>query len=100
MPLHGSLVIGRGAGADVSLDDPRVSARHTRIALDAGHGGGESRPGGIIVEDLGSSNGTFVNDMAVTRPTWLACGDELLVGVTVLTVHGHAGAVAGGPSSV
>ena len=52
-----------------------------------------------MVEDLGSSNGTFVNGMAVDGPTWLAVGDELLVGVTLLTLRGHGAAVAPGKSA-
>jgi pSer/pThr/pTyr-binding forkhead associated (FHA) protein len=96
MPLGASLVVGRGPGVDISLDDSRVSSRHARIALDDG---GEIEGDRVIVEDLGSSNGTFVNGMAVDGPTWLAVGDVLLVGVTLLTLRGYAAAVAPGASA-
>jgi FHA domain len=90
IPLGDSLVIGRGSGVDVSLDDSRVSARHARIALEGCGDPASNGESGVMVEDLGSSNGTFVNGMAVGGPTWLAMGDELLVGVTVLTLRGAA----------
>src|SRR5262249_45709990 len=50
LPAQGAIVVGRGAGANVSIDDPRVSRRHARIHLDAT----------VSVEDLGSENGTIV----------------------------------------
>jgi pSer/pThr/pTyr-binding forkhead associated (FHA) protein len=50
--VEGPVVLGRDAGADVVLDDARVSRRHARMTPE---------PGGIVVEDLGSRNGTFVN---------------------------------------
>ena len=51
------VVVGRAGGsADVTIDDPQISGRHLRV-----------RPSGdgIEVEDLGSTNGTFVNDKRV-----------------------------------
>lgn len=96
VPLAGTLVIGRGPEADVTLSDARVSPRHACVTVTSGsvargqaEGGGVERRGrGVIVEDLGSSNGTFVNGQAVREPVWLATGDELLVGATLLTLSG------------
>jgi pSer/pThr/pTyr-binding forkhead associated (FHA) protein len=94
MPLGVSVVIGSGREVDMRLDDSRVSSRHARIALcDGGDSGADNQGLRVTVEDLGSSNGTFVNGMAVDGPTWLALGDELLVGVTLLTLRGHSSAV-------
>lgn len=45
----GGLVIGRGGGSDILLDDPTVSRRHARVWLQAGT---------LMIEDLGSHNGT------------------------------------------
>ncbi|HEX5450645.1 MAG TPA: FHA domain-containing protein [Gaiellaceae bacterium] len=71
-PLH----VGRAAGNDVSLeDDEYASTRHARI---------EPRHDGVWVDDIGSTNGTFVNGIRVTRPRRLAPGDVIRVGETDL----------------
>ncbi len=78
-PVDGELILGRERGtADLVIDDPGVSRRHARILSDAG---------GVIVEDLGSSNGTFVNGHRITGPVEVAAGDELQVGATILGVE-------------
>lgn len=79
VPLREPVVIGRGEGADLVLDNVHVSRRHARVAAGAG--------GDAIVEDLGSSNGTFVNQTPVHGPTRMSVGDELLVGLTVLALR-------------
>ena len=61
------LLVGSGDGSDLRLVDPTVSARHARIAGDAG---------GLVVEDLGSTNGTFVDGVRVER-AWLRPGQRL-----------------------
>jgi pSer/pThr/pTyr-binding forkhead associated (FHA) protein len=53
-PIH----IGRGPGNDIEIDDLAVSARHAVIECDAE---------GCLVRDLGSTNGTFVNEEQVTQ---------------------------------
>ena len=73
-PAVPGTTIGR-AGCDVDLTDPDVSRRHAVVrALD----------GGLAVEDLGSTNGTFVNGEQLhgTRP--LASGDLVAIGQTTL----------------
>ena len=71
-----SLTIGRGAENDVSLDgDEFASARHARI---------EPRRDGVWVEDIGSTNGTFVNGERLDGPRRLAPGDVVRVGETDL----------------
>ncbi len=62
----GDQVVGRSADADLNIDHPNVSRRHARLAV-----GDE----GIVVEDLGSRNGTRVNGRRITAPTSLAPGD-------------------------
>jgi FHA domain len=70
------LTIGRGPTNDVSLPgDDYASTRHARI---------EPRRDGIWVEDIGSTNGTFVNGIRLTRERRLAPGDVLRVGETDL----------------
>jgi hypothetical protein len=85
-PVAGELVLGREHGsADLVIDDPGVSRRHARVITDRG---------GVIVEDLGSSNGTYVNGERITGAVEVASGDELQVGATVLGVEGGTAATA------
>jgi two-component system, cell cycle response regulator len=65
------ILIGRADDRDVRIDDPSVSRRHARVApADGGH----------AVEDLGSTNGTQVNNEPVGEPRPLRDGDYLRVG--------------------
>jgi tRNA A-37 threonylcarbamoyl transferase component Bud32 len=63
--------IGRTAGNDIIVPDPTVSRRHARLVF---HGGQ------WYLEDLDSSNGTFVNGVRIARPAPLLEGDELRLG--------------------
>ncbi|QDU96459.1 ATP-binding protein [Lignipirellula cremea] len=65
-----SLVIGRHRTCDVVIGSDTVSRRHTRIF---------SQDGGFYVEDLKSTNGTFLNDVQVRRPRRLKDGDVIRV---------------------
>ncbi len=66
------LVLGRvGGQADVTFDDGQVSSRHAAVRPAAG---------GIEVEDLGSTNGTFVGQVRLSAPRVLADGDRLRIG--------------------
>jgi pSer/pThr/pTyr-binding forkhead associated (FHA) protein len=70
------LTIGRSSSNDVELrGDGFASARHARL---------EPRPDGVWVEDVGSTNGTFVNGIRLERPRKLAPGDVVRVGETDL----------------
>jgi serine/threonine protein kinase len=73
--LAGDVVIGRDAAADLTLSDKLVSRRHARVHTDVD---------GAVIEDLGSSNGTFVNDVEIAEPTRLEVGDKLLIGESVM----------------
>lgn len=66
-------VIGRDAGCDISIDDPSASRRHARFS---------PTPGGFLVEDLGSKNGTLVNDRPASSHL-LEHGDRVTVGSAV-----------------
>jgi pSer/pThr/pTyr-binding forkhead associated (FHA) protein len=85
-PVDGELILGREQGsADLVIDDPGVSRRHARVLAD---------DDGVIVEDLGSSNGTFVNGRRISGPVELAAGDEVQLGATALSVQGADAATA------
>lgn len=73
IPLERSLGIGRSPGSDLMLDDPFVSSTHARIVR---------RDHVRFVEDLGSTNGTFVNERAVTEAQ-LTPETRLRIGETV-----------------
>ena len=71
--------IGRSSAADVVIDwDPFVSPLHCRIEL---------RDDGVVVSDLGSSNGTRINDVRVMAPTKVGTQDDIQVGFTVLRLE-------------
>ena len=71
------LVIGRGRGADVVLAEPTISRVHAAIGFEEGR---------FFVQDLGSTNGTFVNGRREVRAD-LGDGDELQMGKLLLRVH-------------
>jgi len=72
------IAIGRGGQNEVPLDgDEFASAEHARF---------EARRDGLWVEDVGSTNGTFVNGARVTTPRRLSRGDIVRVGQTDLKV--------------
>ena len=76
--LTGPLSIGRDAACDIVIVNGFVSARHARIF--AAHGQ-------WMVEDLGSTNGTVLNDFPLSAPHVLTPGDRLLVGDTLFQVQ-------------
>ena len=69
------LTIGRAAGCQIPLDDSYASQLHARLFR---------RNGDVLVEDLGSTNGTFLNRKKVTSAVPMRKGDRLQVGKTVL----------------
>ncbi len=69
------LLIGRGNDAQIRLDDDYVSTRHARIA---------STGDTWYVEDLGSTNGTYIGNHRITQPTTLQAGAQVRVGKTIL----------------
>ena len=76
--LNGTLQIGRAPACQVRLDDNYISQLHAKIS---------ERSGAWVVEDLGSTNGTYLNQRKVTVPTEISAGDRIRVGKTVLEVR-------------
>lgn len=77
-PVDQHLTIGRSAACDVTLDDTFVSSQHARLSR---------TDSGLVVTDLGSTNGTYVDRQRVTTPLTLRRGSRLQVGSTVLEVR-------------
>jgi pSer/pThr/pTyr-binding forkhead associated (FHA) protein len=75
----GSLYLGRDAGNRIQLHDTEISRRHAEIRCD-----GEQ----FLLWDLGSSNGTFVNNERIVEQTELASGDQVQLGRTVMLFTG------------
>lgn len=75
--LGEELTVGRAAGCQITLDDNYVSQLHARIF---------SRDGTLFVEDLGSTNGTYLNTRKVSSPVAMKRGDQLKIGSTVMEV--------------
>jgi len=83
--IQSGATIGRGSEATIQLDDAEVSRAHARI---------EGNPAsGFVVEDLGSRNGTFLNDVDVERAA-LQFGDRLRLGGRVLLLFTKYDSVA------
>lgn len=74
-PLADELTVGRAAGCQVTVDDTYASQLHARVF---------ARDGQLFVEDLGSTNGTYLNRQKVQGPQVMRRGDRLQVGNTVL----------------
>ncbi len=72
------IVIGREESTDLPISSQGVSRRHAKLTRE-----GE----GYVIEDLGSSNGTFVNSQKVTGPRMLKAGDQIRLGKAVTLVY-------------
>ncbi len=88
VPAHGqpfdhlmagdSLVIGRSSASDLLVADRYLSRRHARLYREGD---------GLVIEDLGTRNGTFVNGVRVTRPVPVGPGDEIRLSGSRLVLH-------------
>jgi hypothetical protein len=74
-PIRSGARLGRSQAADVHIDDSFASASHARVYPSAQ---------GVVIEDLGSTNGTYVNGRPLTRPLRLAVDDTVQIGDTEL----------------
>jgi pSer/pThr/pTyr-binding forkhead associated (FHA) protein len=73
--LATSMLVGRAPECEIRVGDTYASQQHARLF---------GRQGGWYVEDLGSTNGTFVNDQRLAAPALVQPGDRIRVGTTVL----------------
>lgn len=77
-PVDRRLVVGR-QGAEVTIADRQLSRRHATV---------EPSPDGLLVTDLGSTNGTWVNDARIDGPARVRPGDEVRMGDSVMRPEG------------
>jgi hypothetical protein len=82
------IVIGRGAEADLRINDPGISRRHIELRVQSTSGSYGDEPGAtsVSVADLGSTNGMLVNGARVEQAT-LDDGATIRIGNTTMTVH-------------
>jgi pSer/pThr/pTyr-binding forkhead associated (FHA) protein len=87
----GAYVLGRHEACDIVLEDREVSRRHARLLVDGDD---------VVVEDLGSGNGTLIGGVAISGPTALRDGATLDVHPFEVVVHiGRAGGAAAAPEA-
>lgn len=72
------IVIGRGGDSQIIVNDDYASTRHARIAVSGGQ---------WFVEDLGSTNGTYIGSVRITQPTAISLGTQVRIGKTVLELQ-------------
>ena len=84
------MIIGREAGNDIIIEDPQVSRHHVKLT---------QQGASYTVEDLGSTNGTFIDGHRVMTPTLLVLGAKLGLGDTVV-LEVQPGAVGESPQPV
>ena len=78
-PLTGeSITIGRAVESDVVITSKRVSREHARVRREGWR---------VMLEDLDSTNGTFLNDERVLAPVALHDGDRIAIGDVILVFH-------------
>lgn len=79
IPIRSEITIGRKSDNLLILDDPYASGYHARVYM---------KNNDCILEDLGSTNGTLLNDQNVKGRQYLTLGDEIRIGSTSFKVIG------------
>jgi pSer/pThr/pTyr-binding forkhead associated (FHA) protein len=77
LPVLGPVVIGRSPGADIVINAGYVSGRHARFSI---------FNDSLVVEDMGSTNGTVVNGNQISAPITLQAGDLVSIGDVTMRV--------------
>lgn len=76
------LLLGRDLTNEITISDPEVSRRHARFFMQHDN---------VLVEDLGSTNGTFLNGERISSPQQLRSGDVITLGESIVLVFEDAG---------
>ncbi|MEW5941691.1 MAG: FHA domain-containing protein, partial [Chloroflexota bacterium] len=78
-PLEGDqLIIGRDASSSIAINDAEISRKHSRLSFQGGK---------YVLEDLGSTNGTFVNGQRLAGPVVLKPGDVVSLGEQIVLMY-------------
>ena len=77
LPLNGPLVVGRSPGSDIVINADYVSGRHARFALFSDS---------LVVEDMGSTNGTLVDGKRIVAPVTLEPGSLVSIGDVTMRI--------------
>jgi pSer/pThr/pTyr-binding forkhead associated (FHA) protein len=78
-PLDGDqLVIGRDSSNSITINDAEISRKHSRLTFQGGK---------YVIEDLGSTNGTFVNGQRLAGPVVLKPGDVVSLGEQIVLMY-------------
>lgn len=75
----GVVIIGRSSDCAIILDDDYVSTRHAQVLADG--------QGGFYIEDLGSTNGTYVNGRRITAATTVTTAESIRIGRTTMALE-------------
>jgi hypothetical protein len=78
LSLGAPIIIGRADDCQLVLDDDYVSTHHARISRSESYD---------VIEDLGSTNGTFVNNQRIAVPTQIGVGDSVRIGQSVMVLE-------------
>lgn len=71
------IILGRDPSCDLTLDNSTISLRHSRITFHDKH---------WWVEDLDSTNGSFLNNISIDTPTVITSGDQLKLGRVLINI--------------
>ena len=70
------VVVGRCPTTDICIADPSISRRHCQFSINA--------DGALVVRDLGSLNGVYIDDRRVQKPTVVRPGSEVVIGAVTI----------------
>lgn len=91
-PLEGEqLTIGRDSSNGVAINDAEVSRKHSRLTFQGGK---------FVIDDLGSTNGTFVNGQRLAGPVVLKAGDVVSLGEQIVLMYDAINSDAGATVAV
>lgn len=77
LPLFGMITLGRSSSCDFKVIDTKISAKHCSFEL--------TKKGEVIVTDLGSTNGTFINNSKISQSA-MRLNDTVLMGTTTINI--------------
>jgi len=71
-----NMILGRENNSDIAINDPLISKKHCKITL--------NKDGHFQIEDLESTNSTYINGKLLKKPVTLNYGDRIIIGNTII----------------